>query len=71
MVGALVAVGRGKLSVSQIHDLLDSRDTMAYPQNMTAPPYGLFLINVEYNDSGKDSVFFLQIRILILLHLKS
>ncbi|KAK2821301.1 hypothetical protein Q7C36_020644 [Tachysurus vachellii] len=51
MVGALVAVGRGKLSVSQIHDLLDSRDTMAYPQNMAAPPYGLFLINVGYKDS--------------------
>ncbi|XP_027032297.2 tRNA pseudouridine synthase-like 1 isoform X3 [Tachysurus fulvidraco] len=58
MVGALVAVGRGKLSVSQIHDLLDSRDTMAYPQNMTAPPYGLFLINVEYKDSDlKPSIW--------------
>ncbi|XP_034170084.1 tRNA pseudouridine synthase-like 1 isoform X1 [Pangasianodon hypophthalmus] len=51
MVGALVAVGRGKLSVSQVQDLLDTRDSMAYPQNMAAPPYGLFLINVEYNDS--------------------
>ncbi|XP_058229096.1 tRNA pseudouridine synthase-like 1 isoform X2 [Hemibagrus wyckioides] len=51
MVGALVAVGRGKLSIRQVQDLLDSRDSMAYPQNMAAPPYGLFLINVEYNDS--------------------
>lgn len=54
----MVAVGRGKLSVSQVQDLLDTRDSMAYPQNMLAPPYGLFLINVEYNESGKDSIFF-------------
>ncbi|XP_060766231.1 tRNA pseudouridine synthase-like 1 isoform X2 [Neoarius graeffei] len=51
MVGVLVAVGRGKLSVSQVQDLLDTKDSMAYPQNIVAPPYGLFLINVEYNDS--------------------
>ncbi|KAK3512437.1 hypothetical protein QTP70_009855 [Hemibagrus guttatus] len=51
MVGALVAVGRGKLSIRQVQDLLDSRDSMAYPQHMAAPPYGLFLINVEYSDS--------------------
>lgn len=57
MVGALVAVGQGKLSVSQVQDLLDSKDSMAYPQNMAAPPYGLFLINVGYNDSGKTSIF--------------
>ncbi|KAM9444317.1 tRNA pseudouridine synthase-like 1 isoform 1-T1 [Clarias gariepinus] len=51
MVGALVAVGRGELSVRQVQDLLDTRDSMAFPQNMAAPPYGLFLVNVEYNDS--------------------
>lgn len=55
MVGALVAVGRGELSVRQVQDLLDTRDSMAFPQNMAAPPYGLFLVNVEYNDSGKDA----------------
>ncbi|TSY83922.1 tRNA pseudouridine synthase-like 1 [Bagarius yarrelli] len=58
MVGALVAVGQGKLSVRQVQDLLHSRDSLAYPQNMVAPPYGLFLINVEYNNSGKDSFFY-------------
>ncbi|KAF7693368.1 tRNA pseudouridine synthase-like 1 isoform X2 [Silurus meridionalis] len=50
MVGALVAVGQGKLSVRQVQDLLDTRDSLVYPQNMAAPPYGLFLINVEYKD---------------------
>lgn len=57
MVGALVAVGRGKLSVSQVRDLLDTQDSLAYPQNMAAPPNGLFLVNVEYNDTGKDTRF--------------
>lgn len=60
MVGVLVAVGRGELSVDQVQDLLDTRDSMAYPQNMAAPPYGLFLINVEYNDAGKVSLFVLR-----------
>lgn len=57
MVGALVAVGRGKLSVSQVQDLLDAQDSLAYPQNMAAPPCGLFLVNVEYNDAGEDTHF--------------
>lgn len=70
MVGTLVAVGRGKLSVDHVQDLLDTRDSTAYPQNMAAPPYGLFLINVEYNDSGKDSIFFLQISNLDLLQVQ-
>ncbi|XP_062842952.1 tRNA pseudouridine synthase-like 1 [Trichomycterus rosablanca] len=51
MVGALVAVGRGKLSVAQIQVLLDARDSTAYPQNIAAPACGLFLINVEYDSS--------------------
>lgn len=68
MVGALVAVGRGKLSVRQVQDLLDSRDSIAYPQNMAAPPFGLFLINVEYNDSGRALLpsFFSFITVQIL-----
>lgn len=66
MVGALVAVGRGKLSVSQVQDLLDTRDSMAYPQNMTAPPRGLFLTNVEYSELGKDFISLLRIIIFVL-----
>ncbi|XP_036415413.1 tRNA pseudouridine synthase-like 1 [Colossoma macropomum] len=51
MTGALVAVGQGKLSVRQIQELLDARDSLAYPQNMAAPSRGLFLTKVEYKDS--------------------
>ncbi|XP_026878866.2 tRNA pseudouridine synthase-like 1 isoform X1 [Electrophorus electricus] len=51
MTGALVAVGRGKLSISQLQELLDIRDSKAYPQNTAAPPCGLFLTDVEYDDA--------------------
>ncbi|XP_072521754.1 tRNA pseudouridine synthase-like 1 isoform X2 [Salminus brasiliensis] len=51
MTGALVAVGQGKLSARQIQELLDARDSVAYPHNMAAPPCGLFLTNVEYKES--------------------
>ncbi|XP_062317686.1 tRNA pseudouridine synthase-like 1 [Osmerus eperlanus] len=48
MTGDLVAVGQGKLSVSQLEKLLEAQDSLAYPQNLTAPPQGLFLTQVEY-----------------------
>ncbi|KAJ8259459.1 hypothetical protein GJAV_G00169500 [Gymnothorax javanicus] len=51
MTGALVAIGQGRLSVSQLQDLLEVRDSLAYPQNMVAPPTGLFLTRVEYDES--------------------
>ncbi|XP_030634193.1 tRNA pseudouridine synthase-like 1 [Chanos chanos] len=58
MTGALVAVGQGKLSVRDVGELLDARDSLAYPQNLTAPAHGLFLTDVRYEESGKeDSAF--------------
>ncbi|XP_017290107.1 tRNA pseudouridine synthase-like 1 isoform X2 [Kryptolebias marmoratus] len=51
MTGALVAVGQGRLSVSQLADILKARDTRAYPQNMLAPARGLFLTRVDYKES--------------------
>ncbi|KAJ8360614.1 hypothetical protein SKAU_G00171390 [Synaphobranchus kaupii] len=51
MTGALVAVGQGRLSLSQLQELLEVRDSLAYPKNMCAPPTGLFLTRVEYEDS--------------------
>ncbi|KAM6927954.1 tRNA pseudouridine synthase-like 1 [Xenentodon cancila] len=51
MTGALVAVGQGLLSVSQIKDLLEARDTRAYPQGLVAPAHGLFLTKVDYRES--------------------
>ncbi|XP_048111191.1 tRNA pseudouridine synthase-like 1 isoform X1 [Alosa alosa] len=54
MTGALVAVGQGKLRPSDIQDLLEARDSLAFPTNIMAPPYGLFLTQVEYRESGED-----------------
>ncbi len=46
LVGGLVAVGEGKLSVEQIRTILASRErTMAIK---TAPPHGLFMSKVFY-----------------------
>ncbi|XP_051894985.1 tRNA pseudouridine synthase-like 1 [Pristis pectinata] len=50
MTGALVAVGQGKLMPRHIADLLEVRDSRAYPGNIIAPPDGLFLKNVEYDE---------------------
>ncbi|XP_051768443.1 tRNA pseudouridine synthase-like 1 isoform X2 [Ctenopharyngodon idella] len=51
MTGALVAVGQGRLSVSQIQELLKARDSLAFPNNLTAPAHGLFLTNVQYRET--------------------
>uniref|UniRef100_A0A3P9HJS1 tRNA pseudouridine synthase n=1 Tax=Oryzias latipes TaxID=8090 RepID=A0A3P9HJS1_ORYLA len=53
MTGALVAVGRGLLTVSQLRDLLEAKDNLAYPQNLVAPAHGLFLTQVAYRESGQ------------------
>lgn len=52
MVGALVAVGQGKLTPHQIKELLELRDARALPPHAMAPPAGLFLKCVEYNEAG-------------------
>ncbi|NXX85952.1 PUSL1 protein, partial [Urocolius indicus] len=48
MVGALVAVGQGKLTPRHIKELLERRDARAFPPSTMAPPSGLFLHSVEY-----------------------
>ena len=46
MVGTLVSVGRGKIDVDKVKEILDSRDrTKAGP---TAPPDGLYLEKIIY-----------------------
>lgn len=52
MVGALVAVGQGKLTPHHIKELLEIKDSRAFPPNAMAPPSGLFLKSVEYNEAG-------------------
>lgn len=46
LVGALVAVGEGKLTVAQLREIRDSRERTAAVH--TAPPQGLFLERVIY-----------------------
>ena len=49
IVGTLVEIGRGRQSIDWIGDVLASCDrTLAGP---TAPPKGLFLASVEYDDA--------------------
>lgn len=51
MTGALVAVGRGRLSPLALKKVLDARDSKTFPQGLAAPAHGLFLTNVDYRES--------------------
>lgn len=55
MTGAVVAVGRGRLSVPQLKEILEARDSLAYPQGLVAPAAGLFLTRVDYRDMGEQA----------------
>ena len=48
IVGTLIAVGRGNLTPGDIPNLLRQKNRSAI--GPTAPPQGLFLVNVEYED---------------------
>ncbi|XP_041345128.1 tRNA pseudouridine synthase-like 1, partial [Pyrgilauda ruficollis] len=51
MVGALVAVGQGRLAPRQLQELLQLRDPRALPPHAVAPASGLFLHSVEYSQA--------------------
>ncbi|XP_057701898.1 tRNA pseudouridine synthase-like 1 isoform X2 [Corythoichthys intestinalis] len=51
MTGALVAVGQGRISLGELKEILEARDSLAYPPNIVAPACGLFLTRVDYNQS--------------------
>ena len=53
MVSALVSVGLGQLSVGDLQEILDSRENTNPKARRTAPPDGLFLREVLYNEKGK------------------
>jgi len=46
MVGTLVAIGKDKIKVEDFQRIIDAKDRRL--AGMTAPPYGLFLKEVEY-----------------------
>uniref|UniRef100_A0A3B4Z3L6 tRNA pseudouridine synthase n=1 Tax=Stegastes partitus TaxID=144197 RepID=A0A3B4Z3L6_9TELE len=51
MTGALVAVGQRQLSLPQLREIMEARDSLIYPQGLAAPAYGLFLTRVEYRET--------------------
>lgn len=51
LVGVLVSAGEGKLSTTQVREILHSRRRTAIVQ--TAPPQGLFLMKVFYAAGGE------------------
>jgi tRNA pseudouridine38-40 synthase len=54
IVGTLVAVGKGKQSITWPGEILALRDRTA--AGMTAPPQGLFLVQVEYSPLSESGV---------------
>ncbi|KAG9482289.1 hypothetical protein GDO78_011142 [Eleutherodactylus coqui] len=53
MTSALVAVGLGNLTPQQIKFHLEERRPPMFPGAIVAPPSGLFLKEVEYDEEGK------------------
>ena len=54
MVGGLIQVGRGRLTSAQFGDILASRDRSRAP--MLAPPHGLILTDVRYDETERAVV---------------
>lgn len=46
MVGTLLEVGRGKITVNEFFDIIEARDRSR--AGTSAPPQGLFLVDIEY-----------------------
>jgi tRNA pseudouridine38-40 synthase len=51
IVGTLLDIGRGRLRPEEIPQLIELRDRSR--SGPTAPPQGLFLVSVEYEESWK------------------
>ena len=47
IVGTLIEVGRGRMSVGEFRQVIESRNRCSAGESV--PPHGLFLVNVEYN----------------------
>lgn len=48
IVGALIMVGRGKMSIMEFEQTLENKDFRFAKLNISAPPQGLFLSEVRY-----------------------
>ena len=47
IVGTLIEVGRGRMSLEEFRRVIERRDRCSAGESV--PPHGLFLVNVEYN----------------------
>lgn len=61
MVGMIAQVGRGASTVDQLKELL--RTASSFPATVTAPPSGLFLEHVAYDDTDEPPELYPTIRI--------
>ena len=48
IVGTLVRVGRGFYTPEQVQEILEAKNRKA--AGVTAPPQGLFLVGIEYEE---------------------
>jgi len=54
ITGTLIEVGKGKLKPSDVIDLLEAKDRSKVPE--TAPPQGLYLWRVDYEEAHEISI---------------
>jgi len=54
MVGVLLDVGRGKMSIDAVRDALNAQDRRA--SRLTAPAHGLFLVRVDYDNAERGTM---------------
>ncbi len=55
IVGTLIEVGRGKLTIKELHNIIEKKDRRLLPA--TAPAQGLVLEKVYYDDKYDDKEF--------------
>ena len=58
--GTLVEVGLGKIRPEEIKDIIDSKNRQM--AGKTLPPYGLYLVEVNYNQQQKNKTFIIYIK---------
>lgn len=63
-----MAVGQGRLSVAQLKEVLEARDSLAYPQGLVAPAHGLFLTRVDYSQVGMFHLMTVRACVNTLIH---
>jgi tRNA U38,U39,U40 pseudouridine synthase TruA len=50
-VGVLVAVAQGRVSLAQVRTMLETPSVDSWdPRAVTAPPHGLYLVDVAYHE---------------------